>query len=90
MKRVWVGEAESAGNSALEQLGFSAAGEGLFSLWMCRSGEPALLSSVERSVFRPTRVLMGGLRDTRGSDPPSPTSRDSGNSEKRVLITTSK
>lgn len=65
-----MGEAESAGNSELEQLGFSAAGAGLFSLWMCGSREPALLSSVERSVFRPTQVLMGGLRGMGGS--PSP------------------
>lgn len=67
MKRECEGEAESAGNSELEQLGFSAAGKDCFPSGSASSKEPALLSSVQRSVFRLSRALMGGLRHARSS-----------------------
>lgn len=67
MKTECEGEAESAGNSELEQLGFgfSAAGKDSFPFGCAGSREPALLSLVERSVFRPARALLGGLRHAR-------------------------
>lgn len=44
MKSECEGEAESAGNSELEQLGFGAAGKDCFPFGCASSREPALLS----------------------------------------------
>lgn len=86
MKTECEGEAESAGNSELEQLGFGAAGKDCFPFGCASSREPALLSSVERSVFRPARALLGGLKHARSP----PCAETLATWEKCVLLTTLK
>lgn len=65
-----------------EQLGVSTGGEGIMFPFGCVTPGPALLSSVERSVFR-SSVLIGRLSTQMSLG----LWKNSGNSEKRVFIT---